>query len=99
MGAIMSAWGVSFGACGEGGGVTYVDSMTATMAEYGMASSFGVEILGENVANEALSAAASVETFGAATTGMSLSAGFVDSVISAAVQTSESSANIMEAHI
>lgn len=95
----MSAWGVSFGPCGEGGGVTYVDSMTATMSEYGMASSFGFEVFSADVASEALSAAASVETFGAATTGMSLSAGFVDSVISAAVQTSESSANIMEAHI
>ena len=95
----MSAWGVSFGPCGEGGGVTYVDSMAATMSEYGMSAHFGIEVFNADVTDETLSASASVETLVASTVGMSLSAELVDSVISAAVQDTESSANIMEAHI
>ena len=99
MGAIMSAWGMSFGPCVGGGGVTYVDSMTATMSEYGMEANFEVEIFNAVVTAESLSASAAVETLGAAAIVMSLSAGLVDSVIYAAVQDTESSANIMETHI
>ena len=90
---------MSFGPCGEGGGVTYVDSMTATLSEYDMSARFGIEVFNADVTDESLSASAYVETLVASTVGMSLSAELVDSVISAAVQDTESSANIMEAHI